>query len=203
MPARQRPGPPESETWLGRQDSNLRMPASKAGALPLGDAPAARRAGSPHGRAYSGVAGSEKGARALPHRSPVAPRTPPPEPGARKKSPQLATGKNAHRLRFAYGLGPLGGGLNAEAAGRCGDHACACAAVELRNRDIDRDAQRLGRVRRPAERVAARSLVAHISQGPDDLAGGAHPLVGISGITVECRGIDRAAEVKSLQLPTS
>ena len=25
--------------WLGRQDSNLRMPASKAGALPLGDAP--------------------------------------------------------------------------------------------------------------------------------------------------------------------
>jgi hypothetical protein len=27
--------------WLGRQDSNLRMPASKAGALPLGDAPTA------------------------------------------------------------------------------------------------------------------------------------------------------------------
>ena len=25
--------------WLGREDSNLRMPASKAGALPLGDAP--------------------------------------------------------------------------------------------------------------------------------------------------------------------
>jgi hypothetical protein len=26
-------------TWLGRQDSNLRMPGSKPGALPLGDAP--------------------------------------------------------------------------------------------------------------------------------------------------------------------
>ena len=25
--------------WLGREDSNLRMPAPKAGALPLGDAP--------------------------------------------------------------------------------------------------------------------------------------------------------------------
>jgi hypothetical protein len=25
--------------WLGRQDSNLRMAASKAAALPLGDAP--------------------------------------------------------------------------------------------------------------------------------------------------------------------
>ena len=28
------------ETWLGRQDSNLRMPIPKTGALPLGDAPA-------------------------------------------------------------------------------------------------------------------------------------------------------------------
>jgi hypothetical protein len=27
--------------WLGRQDSNLRMTASKAVALPLGDAPSA------------------------------------------------------------------------------------------------------------------------------------------------------------------
>src|SRR6185312_14323785 len=27
--------------WLGRQDSNLRMPVPKTGALPLGDAPAA------------------------------------------------------------------------------------------------------------------------------------------------------------------
>ena len=26
-------------SWLGRQDSNLRMPGSKPGALPLGDAP--------------------------------------------------------------------------------------------------------------------------------------------------------------------
>src|SRR5690349_13185074 len=26
--------------WLGRQDSNLRMPVPKTGALPLGDAPA-------------------------------------------------------------------------------------------------------------------------------------------------------------------
>ena len=25
--------------WLGRQDSNLRMPTPKTGALPLGDAP--------------------------------------------------------------------------------------------------------------------------------------------------------------------
>src|SRR5437879_2795718 len=28
------------EGWLGRQDSNLRMPVPKTGALPLGDAPA-------------------------------------------------------------------------------------------------------------------------------------------------------------------
>ena len=28
-----------SEKWLGWQGSNLRMPASKAGALPLGDTP--------------------------------------------------------------------------------------------------------------------------------------------------------------------
>ena len=28
--------------WLGRQDSNLRMPVPKTGALPLGDAPAGR-----------------------------------------------------------------------------------------------------------------------------------------------------------------
>ncbi len=27
------------EKWLGRQDSNLGMPESKSGALPLGDAP--------------------------------------------------------------------------------------------------------------------------------------------------------------------
>jgi hypothetical protein len=29
--------------WLGRQDSNLRMPDPKSGALPLGDAPKLRR----------------------------------------------------------------------------------------------------------------------------------------------------------------
>ena len=27
------------KNWLGRQDSNLRMPTPKTGALPLGDAP--------------------------------------------------------------------------------------------------------------------------------------------------------------------
>ncbi|KFL47895.1 hypothetical protein IL54_3322 [Sphingobium sp. ba1] len=32
----------EKKDWLGRQDSNLRMAASKAAALPLGDAPAGR-----------------------------------------------------------------------------------------------------------------------------------------------------------------
>jgi hypothetical protein len=32
------------KTWLGRQDSNLRMAAPKAAALPLGDAPAWRAA---------------------------------------------------------------------------------------------------------------------------------------------------------------
>src|SRR3990167_2538319 len=31
------------QAWLGRQDSNLRMAASKAAALPLGDAPAGCR----------------------------------------------------------------------------------------------------------------------------------------------------------------
>ena len=30
------------ENWLGRQDSNLRMPVPKTGALPLGDTPAAQ-----------------------------------------------------------------------------------------------------------------------------------------------------------------
>ena len=30
---------PEETEWLGRQDSNLRMAAPKAAALPLGDAP--------------------------------------------------------------------------------------------------------------------------------------------------------------------
>ena len=29
-------------SWLGRQDSNLRMPVPKTGALPLGDAPSHR-----------------------------------------------------------------------------------------------------------------------------------------------------------------
>ena len=29
----------EYKEWLGRQGSNLRMPESKSGALPLGDAP--------------------------------------------------------------------------------------------------------------------------------------------------------------------
>ena len=35
---------PESRgfSWLGRQDSNLRMPVPKTGALPLGDAPTCR-----------------------------------------------------------------------------------------------------------------------------------------------------------------
>lgn len=32
------------DRWLGRQGSNLRMAASKAAALPLGDAPAEREA---------------------------------------------------------------------------------------------------------------------------------------------------------------
>jgi len=31
------------ESWLGRQDSNLRMPVPKTGALPLGYAPAGAR----------------------------------------------------------------------------------------------------------------------------------------------------------------
>ena len=49
-----------SEGWLGRQDSNLRMPVPKTGALPLGDAPAV----SPHLResgAYTGEAAGWKG----------------------------------------------------------------------------------------------------------------------------------------------
>ena len=35
------PKPRSSDGWLGREDSNLRMPESKSGALPLGDAPIA------------------------------------------------------------------------------------------------------------------------------------------------------------------
>jgi hypothetical protein len=46
----------ETEVWLGRQDSNLRMAAPKAAALPLGDAPTC-----PVGaRAYNGARGSAK-----------------------------------------------------------------------------------------------------------------------------------------------
>ena len=33
-----------SEGWLGREGSNLRMPESKSGALPLGDAPSGKGA---------------------------------------------------------------------------------------------------------------------------------------------------------------
>lgn len=33
--------PSQEVLWLGRQDSNLGMPESKSGALPLGDAPSA------------------------------------------------------------------------------------------------------------------------------------------------------------------
>ena len=32
-----------ARNWLGRQDSNLRMPVPKTGALPLGDAPMRKR----------------------------------------------------------------------------------------------------------------------------------------------------------------
>ena len=38
------PSPKSMTCWLGRQDSNLRMPVPKTGALPLGDAPPVRRA---------------------------------------------------------------------------------------------------------------------------------------------------------------
>src|SRR6476661_7183093 len=43
----------KKDGWLGRQDSNLRMPVPKTGALPLGDAPA-------DGRAYSRASGMRK-----------------------------------------------------------------------------------------------------------------------------------------------
>jgi hypothetical protein len=39
--------------WLGRQDSNLRMAASKAAALPLGDAPMPCRRMRAYSRAHS------------------------------------------------------------------------------------------------------------------------------------------------------
>src|SRR4029078_4117612 len=42
-----------AKCWLGRQDSNLRMPVPKTGALPLGDAPAGVRANARGGAAYS------------------------------------------------------------------------------------------------------------------------------------------------------
>ena len=56
------------ENWLGREGSNLRMPESKSGALPLGDAPTARLrinqpgrganpAKQPEGRHFCPVAG--------------------------------------------------------------------------------------------------------------------------------------------------
>ena len=51
-----------TKIWLGRQDSNLRMPVPKTGALPLGDAPVAAvsgfyalgRAWQVHARAQAG-----------------------------------------------------------------------------------------------------------------------------------------------------
>ena len=53
---------PNPRKWLGRQDSNLRMPVPKTGALPLGDAPAwaAPDRGDARGAAYSGQARLEK-----------------------------------------------------------------------------------------------------------------------------------------------
>ena len=39
---RQSPAPVLNKNWLGRQDSNLRMPIPKTGALPLGHAPSVR-----------------------------------------------------------------------------------------------------------------------------------------------------------------
>src|SRR3546814_19557936 len=50
------------EWWLGRQDSNLRMAAPKAAALPLGDAPA------------DGGLIAVPPMRGSPHRAPVRPR---------------------------------------------------------------------------------------------------------------------------------
>src|SRR5262245_26629279 len=54
------PGP-YGARWLGRQDSNLGMPESKSGALPLGYAPSRSR---PVGRAdHSGAARADQCAR--------------------------------------------------------------------------------------------------------------------------------------------
>src|SRR5437016_9938635 len=39
------------DNWLGRKDSNLRMPDPKTGALPLGDAPTSRPREAPSNRA--------------------------------------------------------------------------------------------------------------------------------------------------------
>ena len=46
--------------WLGRQDSNLRMPVPKTGALPLGDAPADGRTGAPDGALIASLCSDER-----------------------------------------------------------------------------------------------------------------------------------------------
>ena len=82
------------------------MPASKAGALPLGDAPTAVR-----GAAYSGLAPNRKrlGARLLQTlvigRGKARRRT----GTAEVEALQLAASHRAHRLRLSLGLDPLGG----------------------------------------------------------------------------------------------
>src|SRR5687767_15983625 len=42
------------KTWLGRKDSNLRIPAPKAGALPLGHAPTPRSPRTAHSAGWGG-----------------------------------------------------------------------------------------------------------------------------------------------------
>ena len=59
--------PSSRNRWLGRQDSNLRMPVPKTGALPLGDAPAGGRLIAAAGRKPLIAAPARLGRRRRPH----------------------------------------------------------------------------------------------------------------------------------------
>src|SRR5687767_1208022 len=107
--------------WLGRQDSNLRMPVPKTGALPLGDAPACRpmrwalaRGGGLYRQRRgwkAGMSGGSAERRWALRRQVLRPDRP-----AEMEALKLGAAELPHDLRLALGLDPFGGGFDAQPA---------------------------------------------------------------------------------------
>ncbi len=104
LPAR---SPDPENCWLGRQDSNLRMPVPKTGALPLGDAPAggallAERAGRARGQIDPGFSvakslASWRSGRKVPSSPPIARLTTRP-----RRTPGRWPSSSTQRPTFSY-----------------------------------------------------------------------------------------------------